>query len=205
MEQCFDRRRGSRMTVRQYIKMLKNYSINKSIFLTILNTFISCSNILANIPTSISGYNQKWINLGFGGFKGNEFLGIGGVISLNYYINKYLISLRVINANDVSYSLDINNNENSIKNLNDIGVTLGLIKKNKYVYTSISSGIGLINDNDRLCIKGQHFTTFGIPLEVQLFLTPLAALGLGVNVVGNINNKSSYFGLLFCIQYGILR
>ena len=186
-------------------KMQYTRNIRSFILEAILVLFIFFKFIYAGNPTSISGYNQKWINLGFGAFNGSRFVGMGGGLSVNYYINKYLISMRLIDAADIFYYPAIPNGNPSIKNLNDISISLGLIKKNKWIYGSVSGGIGLVNDNMRVKLKGDNFTTVGIPLEAQLFITPLAALGLGVNIVGNVNFESSYLGLLLCVQYGILR
>lgn len=183
--------------------LFKNSSGYQKYFLIIF--FVFSVNLSANAPTSITGLNQKWINVGFGGLGGSKFKGIGGSVSLNYYIDKYLISVRLVNAGDIFNYPMIPDNNPSVRNLNDISVTIGLIKKNKLLYSSASIGLGIVNDNKKIRLRGNNFTTIGIPFGSQLFYTPLGGMGIGINVVGNINPQASYVGLLLAIQWGILR
>jgi len=50
-----------------------------------------------------------------------------------------------------------------------------------------------------------EFLTSGIPVEVQLFWTPLSRFGIGIVGFGNLNPEESLAGLLVTIQIGDLR
>ncbi len=53
--------------------------------------------------------------------------------------------------------------------------------------------------------KEDRFFTLGIPLQVQLFFTPLQLLGIGLVGCGNVNLKMSVWGVALCVQFGTLR
>jgi hypothetical protein len=51
----------------------------------------------------------------------------------------------------------------------------------------------------------ERYFWLSVPLEMQLFLTPLPAFGVGIILIGSINRESATFGMMVCLQYGLLR
>jgi len=100
----------------------------------------------------------------------------------------------------------------------DVGVLYGRIAKASYGFASVSAGISLVGGVRRgryLSSSGgwfgtryfeeKNFITVGIPVEAQLFWTPLAFFGIGLYGFANLNIEKSFVGALLCIQFGKLR
>jgi len=181
-------------------------SRNLSLMLLIV---ISGSWLLAQAPTSISGLNQGWINVGPGIVGGKEFGGFGLGMSLSYYPGKHIISGRYLTAIN-PLMIEIQKGASHIEDIVDVGFSYGFIRKNKWGFVSVSSGIGVVRGNKKIGLdyasyKEEEFIIFGIPFESQIFLTPLPGLGIGLYCLANLNKEASYLGALLCLQIGILR
>lgn len=95
----------------------------------------------------------------------------------------------------------------------DLGMLYGFVAKNRYAMASLSGGLsfvhmGLYEDvyygyyrNKRKREKKEYITV-GLPIEHQLFITPSSSFGLGICLFANVNNKRSFTGALFCVQFG---
>jgi hypothetical protein len=122
-----------------------------------------------------------------------------GLISIRYIYNEEMIFLNLLPKESVR----------------DIGVLYGRIAKASYGFASISGGISCVSGVHRgkfqnfsdhsINYEKQPYSTFGIPLESQLFWTPSSFIGLGIYGFANINPEKSFYGGLFCIQLGRLK
>ena len=96
----------------------------------------------------------------------------------------------------------------------DIGILYGRSSKTSYAKTSyglasVSGGISIVgvvrSDYYGGYYEKSTFLTIGIPIEVQLFWTPIPFLGIGIYGFANLNLEESFAGWLLCIQLGELR
>lgn len=89
------------------------------------------------------------------------------------------------------------------------------IIKTSEVFASIGSGLGLVGGVERGELKQDaqelppeerherhYFLNYGIPVEGQLFWTPIKNFGIGIYAFGNYNPEKSFVGGLISIQIG---
>ncbi len=136
-----------------------------------------------------------WVNLGIGGSSNGISLGINGSHQIKYHV----ISLRALY-----------DEEWSLKSYPDKFTELGLLygisskKTGKFFFVSISTGISFVAGSVNTYNEEMDYVTFGLPIEIQLFLTG-KHVGIGISGFANINRESSFVGALLCIQLGNLR
>jgi len=187
--------------------------VNKKHFLNKITCLIYFTIISFNWCFGQNNYKSEnefgWVNLGLGGSSYGISFGING----SYQIKKNLISLRYIN--NVEFVL-LCSTPNKIR---DLGLLYGLSAKKSKGFASISIGISHVENIRRgkliscsssggwfsTCTYEElNYTTLGIPIEAQLFLTG-KYVGIGIYGFANLNPESSFFGALLCIQLGKLK
>ncbi|MGB9591901.1 MAG: hypothetical protein ACPL1K_05230 [Candidatus Kryptoniota bacterium] len=148
-----------------------------------------------------------WANAGVGG----SSFGISPGISLSYQSGKSLVSFRYV------YNKELNIlGPWPSETVWDIGLLYGRSAKASYGLASVSGGVSFVGGVRRgkyLSSSGWFssryeelpFFTVGIPVEGQLFWTPLPFLGIGFYGFANLNAEKSFIGALLCIQIGKLR
>jgi hypothetical protein len=145
-----------------------------------------------------------WVNIG-GGFAkvygglGEDEGGLSGGLSLSYCKGSNLFSIRWVE--NTEFKLDLWGYSGPPDEVWDVGVLYGRVAKASYGLASISGGIGLVgmSHNEILSYR------MGIPIEGQLFWTPISILGIGISGFVNINSEKSFLGALLCLQIGRLR
>jgi hypothetical protein len=160
-----------------------------------------------------------WVNGGFGassvkGGLGVNSFGVSPGVSFSYQSEKNLISVRYVYNIEFQPIVGLSPDET----VWDAGVLYGRIAKVSYGLASISGGIGVVGGVRRgkyLSSSGGWFgtsyyekltfLTVGIPVEGQLFWTPLDFWGIGFYGFANLNKEKSFIGALLCIQIGKLR
>ena len=153
-----------------------------------------------------------WVNLGYGGSSVGKSFGA----SYSQQLAGGLLSGRFIyNREDTSILFS---GPAPAERVWDIGMLYGLMGKEKYAMASISAGLSVVGGVHRgeflyrtTGIFGRRhyekneFSNIGIPVELQLFITPFAFLGLGFYGFANLNAEESFAGGLICLQLGKLR
>ena len=129
-----------------------------------------------------------WINAGFG-FSTN---GPAAGISLTLQPPKpgyLLFSLRGITTSEEQGS-----------EIGDVAVLIGYSSKRPQSrgYFSIATGISRVSGPP---IE----STFGIPVEVQLFYTLTSYAGIGLQGFADFNREQTFYGALLCLQFGTLQ
>jgi hypothetical protein len=94
-----------------------------------------------------------------------------------------------------------------IFDLDEISLLFGKAFRRDYWMASASIGVSLLN-SDQLSggsdiVEGYH--PIGIPVQGEVFLTPMAMLGFGVVLTANLNDLQSYTTASVNIRFGILR
>jgi hypothetical protein len=165
------------------------------------------------------GKANYWFNVGvgagivrggFGSENTDNEVGLSYGFNFSTQMKKGLISIRYIyNEEWIIFNLQPK------ESVRDIGVLYGRIAKKPYGFASISGGLSIVSGVHRGEYQnlGDHsfnyekkpYSTFGIPLESQLFWTPTSFIGFGIYGFANINPEKSFFGGLFCIQVGRLK
>jgi len=162
-----------------------------------------------------------WLNLGLGASSFSSF-GSSLGINVSYQIRANLISFRYVYNAKFKGEIFTAYVPRSEK-IRDFGVLYGLSTKSKVGFASISGGISIVSGVRRgeylykscnssggwFCFgpgyyEKLRFTTVGIPIEAQVFITGENA-GIGIYVFANINPESSFFGALLSLQLGKLR
>jgi hypothetical protein len=154
-----------------------------------------------------------WINIGFGecGLQKHPLIFSRG-LSLNFESKNYVYSLRTTTHEEFVMFTD------PPESFNDYAVLYGITRGNsKYKFT-LSGGLSFVNGvrrgnfiyetGDLLTFshyQKNHWYTFGIPIESQLFFCPFSFLGFGVTGFANLNPERSFAGFLFGVQIGKIR
>ena len=131
----------------------------------------------------------------------DEFIATG--FSLSKQRGKGLITGRIL------YSEEFMSFSSASQSVWEIGFMYGRFAKNKNGMASLSAGMSLVGGSiypkpgNRRHLK--DFTTVGIPVQCQLFVTPTRVFGFGLVGFGNLNLERSIFGGMFCIQLGRLK
>lgn len=82
----------------------------------------------------------------------------------------------------------------------DTGMLIGVSTLSKYSKVSLSVGLAVARIDSMkhafwFISDEKRSTTVGVPVEVQLSITPIPILGLGLTVFANYNNKRSFGGV----------
>jgi hypothetical protein len=179
-------------------------------FLTLicLGTLTFCwgdSRSYAQDTSSNTKEHHYWVNMGGGGSwvhggLGEDEGGISGGISLSYQTGSSLFSIRGVENEE--FKLDLFGYSGPPEKVWDIGVLYGRVAKASWGLASISGGVGIVGASDD---EGITSYRLGIPVESQLFWTPISTMGIGIYGFANLNSKKSFIGALACVQIGILR
>ena len=171
------------------------------ICLGVLILLLTNSSLFAQDKSSGTEERHFWANVGGGGSwvrsgLGEDEGGISGGISFSYQTGSNLFSIRGVENEE--FKLDLFGYTGPPDKVWDMGVLYGRVAKASWGLASISAGVGLvgISHND---ISSYHL---GIPIESQLFWTPISTLGVGIYGFANLNSEKSFVGALLCLQIG---
>lgn len=151
--------------------------------------------------------DHYWFNAGLGTSSFGGSLGI----SASYQTGRSLASVRFI------YNEEFNIlGPSPSESVWDFGALYGINAKGSLVFASVSGGVSFVTGVRRGKYLGssgwfssnyesEPFVTVGIPVEGQLFWTPLNFLGIGFYGFANLNPEKSFVGALLSIQLGKLR
>ena len=120
------------------------------------------------------------------------------------YLSKFgLLSLRYLNTGPEK--VDGNAPIGNLNEISEFGATYGTSVSESFLFASASAGLGIVLISEK-AVRGEDKTTaIGIPLEAQAFISPIRYFGFGAKLIGNVNSKSSYWGVLFCLHVGKMR
>jgi hypothetical protein len=181
------------------------YNLLGLICLGALSLFPTDSRSYAQDTSSSTREHHYWANMGGGGSwvhggLGEDEGGISGGISLSYQTGSNLFSIRGVENEE--FKLDLFGYSGPPEKIWDVGVLYGRIAKASWGLASISGGVGIVGVSDDEEITSYHL---GIPLESQLFWTPISTMGIGIYGFANLNFEKSFVGALACVQIGKLR
>lgn len=150
-----------------------------------------------------------WVN---GGLGASSF-GVSPGVCFSYQSEKNLFSVRYVYNEEFRFFAP-----SPLETVWDVGMLYCRSVKESYGLASISGGIGVVGGVRRGKYLGsiggwfgtdyyeeRTFLTVGIPVEGQVFWTPLDFFGIGFYGFANLNKEKSFVGALFCIQIGKLR
>ena len=144
-----------------------------------------------------------WVNIGFG----VSSIGLSSGISCSYQMGKGILSCR--HTYNEEFRLVILMESCPPPELAwDLGLLYGSLIKTKYSMGSCAVGLSIVRGNEPFISwerETKYFTTIGIPVEIQLFFTPVSFAGIGLYSFANLNLKKTFIGILFCLQIGKLR
>ena len=168
----------------------KNMPLLAAVFILIItHSFSSLTYAQESSEQPRTGF--FWINGGLGGATGATG---GPAVGLNLSIQPpqpgfLLFSLRGIAAAEILGD-----------DISELAVLAGYSSKRPQSrgYFSIATGIGRVSGSS-------IDATFGVPVEIQLFYTPLSFAGIGLQGFANFNKEENLYGILLCLQFGILQ
>ena len=175
------------------------------IFKIIIPIMLNQILFLQALAKDCADIKQGWLNLGFCFAGSSNFFGGGAGANLSYLSNAGLFSIRFIYLEQAHTMEPASLNNFQIKQISELSGLYGLSTKSKWFLASLSSGFGIIIGKQKTNNEEHSFSTVGLPLESQLFIRPLPAIGFGITIFANVNSKKSYTGILFCLQLGKLK
>ncbi|MGI8584486.1 MAG: hypothetical protein ACR2KX_20035 [Chitinophagaceae bacterium] len=161
-------------------------------------------------------YYRLTIGAGFGsGYplqEENDGISVTGEFAIQREKNVYALGLRSVIEFDL-FSTSYPNNS-----ISSIDITYGKVLINGKFFSSVSAGIGFIEGITRgkyLSSGGPgwfdpdyyekiRFYRIGIPISAKMFWVPLRFYGIGLELYVNINIKNTFYGIIFCHQFGKL-
>ena len=133
-----------------------------------------------------------WINGGVGGGAGSATSGPAAGLDLSIQPPRpgfLLFSLRGIVTAEILGD-----------DISDVAFLIGYSSKRPQSHGYFSIAIGVSR------VAGSAIdATFGIPIELQLFYTPLSFVGIGLLGFADFNKEETFGGALLCLQFGKLR
>ncbi|MFH0988507.1 MAG: hypothetical protein V1799_00650 [bacterium] len=144
-----------------------------------------------------------WMNIGMGGGSTGVSLGT----SLSYELESSLLTLRYIYNKEIELLGD----STPWESVSDIGVLYGIMTKASYGMASLSAGISTVRGVRRggfIAKTGLFSTTYaeirfstaGIPLEGRLYWRTSSSFGIGIYVVGNLNDQKSFIAAQLSVE-----
>jgi hypothetical protein len=141
--------------------------------------------------------SQQWFTLGGGVLLARRAAGFGPLVGVSYYSGLGLFSARWHMA--IALTSEV---LPPLETIQELSAMYGFRLGQSVVFCS--AGVGAVWFQEP---SGRDFRSTlrpGIPLEIQVFYTPVAGVGLGGRLFGNINAKSSYGGIWITLNLGKL-
>ncbi len=161
------------------------------------------TSVTAVEPVKIDGVvGSWWLNGGVGANTQFPTKNLATDFSINYAVTEHQL-LTVRTAGDL-FKSDFLYNKAGYATRYDAGILYGLMKKSKMGYVSASAGLGAIGNTGTSILD---HADFGIPFEVQAFLTPTQHFGVGIIGFADANVHDfgkSFGGAALAIQVGQL-
>ena len=160
------------------------------------------------VPGSGLNSSPPYIRLVFG--LGKTSMGFGGIAFIECDLGNIFFCLRTSGMFHLgNYGPDEGADEFGIVGGYSVNYQLGLI--------SFGAGISKVFHNTQQPVQSPdgfgnphvHYniqkTTIGLPLQMELFFTPIRIIGLGLCIFSTVNNLKSFGGIALCLQIGRLR
>ena len=181
-------------------KMIKSKYIIFMLLIFIIDSF-PCSAQKIDTP---SKYHNLWISLNTGpNFRSVE-TNIYADISLEYSNAKSIYSIQYFGISKLP-TFKPSSHSNKLHNFYGINLLYGLIHRNNINKISYSGGISLLLIPKILHtgeITNKTNYSLGIPLSLQVVLTLIRLIGIGMKINANINSKSSFIGTSIGLYFG---
>lgn len=143
----------------------------------------------------------------------NDGISVTAEFAIQREKNVYALGLRSV------FEFDFLSTSYPNNSISSIDITYGKVLINGKFFSSISAGIGFIEGIEKgkfLSTDGTgwfaphyyekiRFYTIGIPITAKMFWVPLRFYGIGLELYVNINIKNTFYGIIFCHQFGKLR
>lgn len=180
---------------------MKNQVFTTILFLLLFNFSLKGQNAAIEEPEQL-----WWINLGMGilyppnyGSDNSPYIPLMASFTKPLSSN-FLLTGRITYAEDVTFFLPPIKSEI----YRDYSFLAGFYSKGRVGYASLGAGLGMDSGRFEKDGKLEDFSTIGLPLESQVFLT-LPFVGLGLVGMANINSERSTWGFTISLQFGNLR
>lgn len=157
-------------------------------------------------------------NLWISGGAGLNSMGLGAAVGLSCQYGGHTVSVRYSNASEFRF-FDLYSPTPS-NDVHDFALLYCIAEhRDKWSLSMMSIGLGLVEGQRRgralnpardfLSYHPYHeayetvaFSTVGIAFDAQSCFTPLSVLGLGLDLLGNVNCRSSYVSIHVSFQLG---
>jgi len=186
--------------------------MKKRIVIMVLSA-IMCQ-ALSGKALSQTRIDNLWISAG----AGLNSLGLGAALGLSCQYGGHTVSIRYSSASEFRFFDPYS--PTPPNNVHDFALLYCLAEhRSKWSLSMISIGLGLAEGQRRGRVLGPAsnfwsyhpyhevyetagFSTVGIAFDAQSSFTPLSVLGLGLDLLGNVNGRSSYVSILVSLQMG---
>lgn len=186
----------------------------------VLRPVSQLQNLTPELPEEKKRLQGFWIDLGLAtSTLPKDAIGVGTGLSFQHAF--HLVSFRFMTLEE--FDIDIFGSDNITESAIEITAMYGLSAKDRFGYVAASTGLSYTDatlqgkylysipedDCDWFCFEDavyaeKHFSTWGIPIQLEAGFTPFPMLGISVKTFVNLNPKKNYHGTFLSIQIGNL-
>lgn len=150
--------------------------------------------------------HRLWGIVGFGTAVGSKIWGSAFGASLNYFNTQNLYSIRYTRFQNLSHAVPGNDPSqfSPIKKVAEGSVLYGKCEKKNNHLVAASVGLGFLQNNIWTFAGDKTITEVGIAFQIQAFWNPSPYWGIGFYGFGNVNREKNLYGILICLEAGIL-
>jgi hypothetical protein len=157
----------------------------------------------AQDTSSVERPTKVWARLGAGVVGGNDFVGLGGTVGVQYSTPLGLIGARYLEASRSTVD-PATLGGSRLAEISEISASFGLSTELSVVYLSASAGLGTVWGRMQKVGGDERFTVLAIPLEAQVIIRPLRVIGVGAMLSSTINSKKTITSAMLVLQIGKL-
>jgi hypothetical protein len=169
-----------------------------ALFLFSLDSFVYCQESVTTSEKKLG-----WVRVGAGGGGAPQFRGMALGVAVSYGTGDGLFSLRYGGVSTLA--LGSVTPERETQDVADLSAMYGLSYRKSILLLTVSTGIGIVQVIQSGPSGRAYTRTIGIPVDVQIMISPVRVFGLGVCVTGNFNSSQSYGSVMIGMYVGLLR
>jgi len=155
------------------------------------------------------GYNQMWIDLGFGPGRMEGEPTLATSLSASYYGSNGLYTLQLLYQSPYDFTSTkplVYTSEPHPQEIISAEIYYGRVAKKKYGYAALGAGLSVMKLRYDTIQSGINSTWhIGLPMMGSFFITPLPDIGVGIKGNYLVSDLLPIYNVHLCIEIGLLR